>query len=287
MPAGPQKPSEASYAPEPMATFIRNYVAHQELNTWEKPIKTPEMLQEDAKKRRHMKLTQIAGTHLLQKPHTIGGLAGNYTTLVSAQAQRAAQTPTLTQAYLEASEVPHSTRPTFPGVKIRIHVVGEEATGAIVRIPLFVIGDGSRTIGELLKAETARRKACEVQKRRLPKIDEPSLAEFDLNLETVPAQDQIVFLSDKSTGRGTVTVDVYEKLPPELVQLALDAMWAFPALAATTVEVLTPSVMDPTDAVVLNVEPGADLTEFLFPAYGQYRRVGIPILDHMYKLSRR
>ncbi|WP_146339518.1 hypothetical protein [Nesterenkonia sp. NBAIMH1] len=288
MSAHPGISAAASYASEPMAAFITEHVAGRELNTWEHPIRTRQMLQDDASKRRHMKLTQVAGTYLLQRPGiTVGGLAGNYTTLVSEQSQRATQVPSLVQAYLEASGVPHATRPTFEGVKVRIHVVGEQATAAVVRVPWSVIGDGTQTVRQLASAARQRLKACAVQRERLPKGTDTMLDAADVDGEIIPGEGEVVFLSSAETGRGAVTVDVYEQLPRELVELSLDAMWAFPALAATTVEVLTPSLTQPDGAVVLSVEPGADLTEYLFPAYGQYRRVGLPMLEHMYDLARK
>ncbi|MCT1605913.1 hypothetical protein M3B43_00980 [Nesterenkonia massiliensis] len=169
-----------------------------------------------------------------------------------------------------------------PGVTLRLYVVGEEAVAAVVRVPLYVVGNGSSTIGALVDHEIQRRSACDYLAKAQPTVDDEFLQSVALTRETVPKAGEIVLLSHSGDRRaGGISVDVLDKLDPQLHALAVDAMWAFPGLAASAVDILTPALDGAQQALVVDVDPHADIAEFLYPAYGEYRRVGLSILDHM------
>ncbi len=168
-----------------------------------------------------------------------------------------------------------------PGLALRVFVVGETPAAAVVRVPLYVVGDGRSTVEELADAEKARHQQCRYLGPLFPTVDEAFLAEGGVRLSTVPPAGEVTMLSLSSEAPGTVTVDVLEKISPELAELAVDAMWALPGLGATAVDILTPSLDSAEGAAVTGVDPAARFYEFLYPTYGTYRRCGLAILDDM------
>lgn len=172
---------------------------------------------------------------------------------------------------------------TKSGLTLRVYLVGEAPAGAVVRVPFYVVGDGETTVEDLIREEKSRRRQCRYLKKRFPTVDNEFLAPAGTSLEAVPEAGAIHFLTqvpNVDTGGG-LSVDVLGEVNKALIDLAIDAMWAFPGLDATAVDILTPSLEDATDAVVLDVDPAADVTEFIYPAYGRPRRVSLKILDHM------
>lgn len=168
-----------------------------------------------------------------------------------------------------------------PGLLVRLYVVGESAVAAVVRVPLYVVGDGRSTVQELLDQERRRHEECKYLASRFPTVDEDSLAGLGITLATVPTVGHIQFLVTSPANPGGVTVDVLNQLAPDLVELATDAMWAFPGLTAAGVDIVTPNLDGAEGAAVANVDPAVGFDEFLYPTYGTYRRCGLAVLDHM------
>ncbi|WP_044494294.1 hypothetical protein [Nesterenkonia massiliensis] len=341
----------------PVQRFIAEAVERrrEKFNVWENPLDNKAILLQDARKRRRTTPKGLGNSHLLMhKERLIGGVTwvyGGATTLVSHQAQHAAQSLQVQRQYLKASEVPtvsgrsfHSSsygaaeahlnrmhgavtvRPTAtrvrggttmnvsspehfkaawektsaacarlrsvdqlieleeyrPGLALRLYVVGEDVVAGVVRVPLYVVGNGKSTIGTLVDEELKKRSACEYLRGTQPTIDDAFLAPRGLKRDTVPEAGRVQLLTyDTDRREGGLTVDVLNRVSPDLRSLAVDAMWAFPGLSATAVDILTPSLEKTEEAIVSSIDPNASLAEFLYPAYGEYRRVGLAVLDHM------
>ncbi|NDK33181.1 hypothetical protein [Nesterenkonia haasae] len=207
------------------------------------------------------------------------------------------QRENFTDAWETAAQACHALKPLErfieiqeyrQGLQLRIYVVGEEAVAALVRIPFHVVGDGLLTIRELVENELQEWRKCNYLSRR-----EPTLPDVITRLGSIP--DDVPLpgevrlesqVSDFGRGEG-ISIDVTDQLDAELAELAVDTMWAFPGLAATAVDILAPSLENSSDAVVVGIDPTADLGEFLYPTFGRSRRVTLRILDHMIATARR
>lgn len=177
----------------------------------------------------------------------------------------------------------------LPWVPLRLFVVGEEAVAAVARVPLYVMGDGIQTLGQLADAELKRRNAP-VFLDSLKGVSAAGLLKArQLDSETVLDQGALQLVSyDRNGQQGQGwSLDVLEMLSESLVELAVNAMWAFAGLGAAAVDVLTPSLSSAEGAVVSGVEPEADLREFRFPAFGPPRFPNRAIMDRMASSSTR
>ena len=82
-------------------------------------------------------------------------------------------------------------------------------------------------------------------------------------------------------------MDITDQLSDDLQDLAVDGLWSIPGLNAAAVDLLVPSLDSAEDAVVLEVNPYANITEFHYPAYGESRRVADAIMEQILERASR
>jgi cyanophycin synthetase len=177
------------------------------------------------------------------------------------------------------------------GSAVRVLVVGGRAVAAAVRRPAQVVGDGRRTVAELVAAENARPERGEGHARPLTRIrlDSPqaraALARVGHAPDSVPAAGERVPLclaANLSTG-GTAE-DVTDGLHPDNARLAVRAAQAV-GLDVAGVDLI---LVDPgrsyreTGGAVLEVNASPGLRMHLFPSVGRPRPVADAIVDHLF-----
>lgn len=168
----------------------------------------------------------------------------------------------------------------LPWIPLRVFVVGEDAPAALVRVPLYVVGDGVQSALQLAEQELQRRNGC----RYLKPVEEESALDFlqsiHLEADTVLEHGHVQLLTYDRSGQGEAgwSVDVTDQVSAELFTLAVNATWAFPGMGAAAVDILTPTLGSADKALVSGVEPGADLREFRYPTYGQPRYPNLAIM---------
>lgn len=157
-----------------------------------------------------------------------------------------------------------------PSLWLRAYVVGESLVGAVVRVPLYVTGDGERTVAQLVEAELARRRQCRHLGPKQPSQagDVPEVAALGVNSIPRKGDLYIVTNSIRGVGDGCISVDVRTQIDTGLKNLALDATWAIPGLRGAAVDILAPSLNASTDASVYSIAPWADISEFRYPSHG-------------------
>ncbi|WP_300345380.1 hypothetical protein [Nesterenkonia sp.] len=172
---------------------------------------------------------------------------------------------------------------TQPGLPVRVLVVGESVAAAVVRIPLHVIGDGDRTVLQLADAEVSRREECSYLAKRQPAIDEDALRAESIEPGQVLPYGQVQRLSSSVQGGsdGRISVDVTDDLAAEIAELAVDAMWAIPGLAAAAVDLIVPSLDSGEAATVIGISAAPDISEFRYPAYGSNRHPHRALMRHL------
>lgn len=176
-----------------------------------------------------------------------------------------------------------------PGLDVRAFVVGDQVVGAVARLPLYVIGDGITSVGALADEELELRSSNEYLKPRLPEVTDAFLAPVGLTRVSVLPAGQLQFLTpiaDTARGGG-IAVDVLDLLGEEVKELAVDGLWAIPGLGAAAVDLLVPQLDSAEDAVVLEVNPYANLMQFHYPSYGEPRKVNDALLEEILERASR
>lgn len=176
----------------------------------------------------------------------------------------------------------------YPWIALRAFAVGEETVASVVRVPLFVVGDGAQSLGDLAAAELQRRVECSFLDKPPITTAEKLFANGRLDPATVPSRGKIQLLTDSAEGQTGLgwSVDVTDQLSDDLKSLAVNALWAFPGLGASAVDIVTPSLDSADQALVAGLEPGGDLREFRYPAYGKTRLPNRAIMENIVASTR-
>lgn len=166
------------------------------------------------------------------------------------------------------------------GLDLHTYVVGETVTGALVRVPFYVLGDGESSIGELAQAELARRMAPDDE---VPGLDDEALTEVGLTRSHIPASGTICELPPVlgAPREGSLYVDVTDEISEEVKQLAIDGLWALPGLEAAAVDLVVPALDSADGAMVMDIDPAASVAHFRYPDYGKYRKPHLAIMEQI------
>lgn len=175
------------------------------------------------------------------------------------------------------------------GEDYRVYVVGETVGGVIRKIPAFVVGDGRRTVRQLIRAKNAQRRKNPFLSKGLIRPDleiDMMLERQGLAYETVLEAGHRVQLRQKAnTSAGGDAEDVTEELPEAVKAAAVAAVRAIPELAAAGVDV----IYDPTQEdrehpvhTILELNARAHIGLNMYPSHGQGQDVPKAIVDHFF-----
>lgn len=170
------------------------------------------------------------------------------------------------------------------GLDVHTYVVGETVVGALVRVPFYVLGDGESSIDELAHAELARRMGPQDE---VPELSDDALTEVGLTRSYVPASGSICELPPVlgAPRDGSLYVDVTDELSEEVKQLAIDGLWALPGLEAAAVDLVVPALDSTEGAMVMDIDPAANVADFRYPDYGKYRKPHLAIMEQIVRRS--
>jgi cyanophycin synthetase len=175
----------------------------------------------------------------------------------------------------------------IPGKEYRLYVVADKVVGAMNRIPSNVTGDGVSTIKQLIdkknkvREQNPRLISCPI------KIDERLtnyIASQGLTLDSVIEKGQLVYLRDISNiSIGGDPVDVFDKLSEEIKETAVKAIAAIPGLHHGAVDlIVSDAPQNSNAAVVIELNPTAQIGSLLFPMKGRSRDIPAAIIDYYF-----
>lgn len=176
------------------------------------------------------------------------------------------------------------------GADYRLLVIGNKLVAAARREPPQVIGDGRRTIAELVEEvnkdpRRGEHHATSLSKIPLDAIAQGVLAEQGLMANSVPAAGQVVLLrrnANLSTG-GSAT-DVTDLVHPEVAARVVDGV-RMVGLDIAGVDVIAQDISRPLEqqgGVIIEINAAPGLRMHLEPSFGQGRPVGEAIVNMMF-----
>lgn len=195
-------------------------------------------------------------------------------------------------AFLEARK--HSRRviveEQLPGRDHRVLVVNGKVVAVAERLPPQVIGDGRRTVAELVaevNADPRRGEGHEAVMTRI-RLDEPAvemLARQGLSPEQAPAAGQTVLLhSAANLSAGGTAIDRTAEIHPDNAAIARRAA-RMVGLDVAGIDLLAPDISQSvrkTGGGVVEVNAAPGLRMHLQPSIGAPRDVAEPIIDMLY-----
>lgn len=173
------------------------------------------------------------------------------------------------------------------GHEYRVYVIEDQVIGAYNRIPANVVGDGVHTIKELIKLKNDFRKKnarlydCLIHNN---KETRDFIGKNGYSMNSVLEKGKQLLLQEKTNvSAGGDPIDATDELPKEIKQLAIDAVKAIPGLHHGGVDIIWDKEK-PIDhaAVVIEINPTAQIGGILFPLQGTPRDIPAAIIDHYF-----
>ena len=170
------------------------------------------------------------------------------------------------------------------GIEYRVVVIEDRVIGAMIRRPASVLGDGKHTIKQLIEYKNNIRKTNPHLKSRLIKVDREVIDLLDRSgytLKSIPEKDTRVYLRTKSNlSAGGDSIDVTEKLTPELKKIVKDVGKAIPGLAHYGVDMIVDLKRNRGTILEVNARPG--IGGHMFPVEGEPRDFAKEIIDYYF-----
>lgn len=178
----------------------------------------------------------------------------------------------------------------IPGSDFRLLVIGDQLVAAARREPPLVIGDGKKSVRELVQQVNLdpRRGAGHATSLTKIKIDDialASLSEQNLTADSVPRKGtRVVLRNNANLSTGGTATDVTDDVHPEMAASAVAAAQMI-GLDICGVDIVCDSVLHPLEqqgggVVEVNAAPG--LRMHLQPSFGRGRAVGEAIVSTMF-----
>ena len=179
----------------------------------------------------------------------------------------------------------------YVGNDYRVLVVNGSMVAASLRRPAEVVGDGARTVGELIDEVNRDPRRGEGHSKPLSRVDAEDaavLAELDdqgLTLAAVPEEGRVVRLTQGANlSTGGSAADVTDVVHPQVRALCERAARVI-GLDICGIDLILPDISQPVPkrgGGIVEVNAGPGLRMHQFPSEGQPRDVGAAIVDMLF-----
>ncbi|MGX7307308.1 bifunctional glutamate--cysteine ligase GshA/glutathione synthetase GshB [Enterococcus durans] len=180
----------------------------------------------------------------------------------------------------------------MPGTEYRFFVINGEVQAILLRVPANVVGDGVRTVEELVAEKnldplrgTNHRAPLELI--QLGELEQLMLKEQGLTVSSVPAKDKIVYLRENSNiSTGGDSIDVTDEFSEDYKQIAVSAVEALGAKISGIDLIIPDKEVDPEKnptaygIIEANFNPAMHM--HVYPFAGKGRRLTMNVLQLLY-----
>lgn len=165
-------------------------------------------------------------------------------------------------------------QPFVNGFDIRVTIIEGRYCGALLRLPAHVVGDGMKTILELISSKNELRKSISYFRNKLI-IDDKRLDSYldnkGISKEFIPEKNQVVMLSEISNlTHGGESIDITNELSNDIKELAINAAAAIPGLYSTGIDIMTEDYKK-GEGFIIEMNTSANLTMHHLPLKGKKR----------------
>ena len=176
------------------------------------------------------------------------------------------------------------------GYDFRVLVINNKLVAASKRIPAHIVGDGRKTIQELIDLENKNTLRGKGHEKVLTEIvvDEHTLdllQKNNLNLRTIPHIGEIIFLkSTANLSTGGTAIDVTDTLHPDNIFLA-ERVAQLINLDICGIDIVAPNLSSSlydTGGVVIEVNAAPGFRMHISPTKGESRNVAAPVIDMLF-----
>lgn len=180
----------------------------------------------------------------------------------------------------------------MPGTEYRFFVIGGEVQAIMLRVPANVIGDGIRTVKELVEEKNSdplrgTNHRAPLELIQLGELEQLMLKEQGLTIESVPQANQIVYLRENSNiSTGGDSIDMTDEFSEAYKKIAVSAVEALGAKISGIDLIIPDKEIDPTTdkkaygIIEANFNPAMHM--HVYPFAGKGRRLTMNVLRLLY-----
>lgn len=173
------------------------------------------------------------------------------------------------------------------GKEYRFFVINEQVTGILHRVPANVRGDGRSSIKQLVEEKNkdslrGRGYRTPLEKIRLEEAEAMFLQDQNLNFDSIPAKDEIVYLRENSNiSTGGDSIDFTDDIHPSYKEIAAKSAAALgvriTGLDMMIEDITKPATKDNYAIIEMNFNPAIHI--HCYPYQGENRKLNEKILD--------
>ncbi|PXY02641.1 bifunctional glutamate--cysteine ligase GshA/glutathione synthetase GshB [Marinifilum breve] len=173
------------------------------------------------------------------------------------------------------------------GKEYRFFVINEQVTGILHRVPANVRGDGSSSIKQLVEEKNkdslrGRGYRTPLEKIRLEEAEVMFLQDQNLDFDSIPAKDEIVYLRENSNiSTGGDSIDFTDDIHPSYKDIAAKSAAALgvriTGLDMMIEDITKPAAKDNYAIIEMNFNPAIHI--HCYPYQGENRKLNEKILD--------
>lgn len=180
----------------------------------------------------------------------------------------------------------------MPGTEYRFFVIDGEVQAIMLRVPANVIGDGIRTVKELVEEKNSdplrgTNHRAPLELIQLGELEQLMLKEQGLTIESVPQANQIVYLRENSNiSTGGDSIDMTDEFSGAYKKIAVSAVEALGAKISGIDLIIPDKEIDPTTdkkaygIIEANFNPAMHM--HVYPFAGKGRRLTMNVLKLLY-----
>lgn len=180
----------------------------------------------------------------------------------------------------------------MPGTEYRFFVIGGEVQAIMLRVPANVIGNGIRTVKELVEEKNSdplrgTNHRAPLELIQLGELEQLMLKEQGLTIESVPQANQIVYLRENSNiSTGGDSIDMTDEFSEAYKKIAVSAVEALGAKISGIDLIIPDKEIDPTTdkkaygIIEANFNPAMHM--HVYPFAGKGRRLTMNVLKLLY-----
>ncbi|HGF8425585.1 TPA: bifunctional glutamate--cysteine ligase GshA/glutathione synthetase GshB [Enterococcus faecium] len=180
----------------------------------------------------------------------------------------------------------------MPGTEYRFFVIDGEVQAIMLRVPANVIGDGIRTVKELVEEKNSdplrgTNHRAPLELIQLGELEQLMLKEQGLTIESVPQGNQIVYLRENSNiSTGGDSIDMTDEFSEAYKKIAVSAVEALGAKISGIDLIIPDKEIDPTTdkkaygIIEANFNPAMHM--HVYPFAGKGRRLTMNVLKLLY-----
>ncbi|MCA1039613.1 cyanophycin synthetase [Bacillus infantis] len=194
------------------------------------------------------------------------------------------------QKCLKEEDKPYIVERHYEGSDYRLFVVDNQLRAASLRVPPFIIGNGTDTIQELIEKENEnplRGNGHEKPMTKIPMADSLDcfLEKMELNKSYVLEKGRVLPVAGNANlSTGGQAIDVTDEVHPSVRKMA-EAAAASIGLDVAGVDIISKDIakpLDPRDTCVLEVNAAPGIRMHLYPGKGKSRNAGADIVDYLF-----